>query len=222
MMIDYYSGQEKGSLLERVLVPTPLGIIYRTFLSGYDSSYFLRISTELERNLAAWSGGQSYQVVRKEFERSQHWLEASSPWRKSGYFLSRLMLKTEANAVNRFCCWIAQQRLLQTAIALERHRVAQGKYPPTLTALVPTFLSTVPLDPMDHQPLRYRLEADGRYILYSIGVDGKDDGGNSEFTDLNDPRKNWRPERTHDVVWPRVAAEALPRKKEEGRKKNRI
>ena len=31
---------------------------------------------------------------------------------------------------------------------------------------------------MDGQPLRYRRNADGTFLLYSIGENGKDDGGN--------------------------------------------
>lgn len=82
----------------------------------------------------------------------------------------------------------------------------------TLVALVPAFLPAVPHDPMDHQSLRYRLEADGRYVLYSIGVDGKDDGGRADTAKTGEVFRGWRPEKMYDVVWPQ-AAEALPKKK---------
>jgi len=63
------------------------------------------------------------------------------------------------------------------ACALERYRIANGTFPVTLTALAPRFLATIPLDVMDGKPLRYRRNADGGYILYSVGWNQTDDGG---------------------------------------------
>lgn len=63
------------------------------------------------------------------------------------------------------------------ACALERYRLANGQYPETLAALTPQFLAKVPPDLMDGKPMRYRREADGTYVLYSVGLNGKDDGG---------------------------------------------
>ena len=68
-----------------------------------------------------------------------------------------------------------------TACALERYRLARGRYPDTLAALVPQYLAAVPGDVMDGQPLRYRLEGDG-FVLYSIGWNMKDDGGQVAWT----------------------------------------
>jgi hypothetical protein len=66
--------------------------------------------------------------------------------------------------------------LARVAVALERHRLVHGSHPAALNALVPAYLEAVPLD-LDRQPLRYQLQADGSFILYSIGVDLKDDNG---------------------------------------------
>jgi hypothetical protein len=64
------------------------------------------------------------------------------------------------------------------ALALKRHQLAHaGPYPDTLEQLVPRFISELPTDPFDGQPLRYRREAMDRFTLYSIGVNGVDDGG---------------------------------------------
>jgi hypothetical protein len=63
------------------------------------------------------------------------------------------------------------------ACALERYRLANGQYPDALEKLVPAFLKTVPLDAVSGEPLHYRLKDDGNFLLYSVGADGKDDGG---------------------------------------------
>jgi hypothetical protein len=63
------------------------------------------------------------------------------------------------------------------ACALERYRLAQGQYPDTLNALVPRFAAALPHDIINGQPLKYRRTESGRFILYSIGWNEKDDGG---------------------------------------------
>jgi hypothetical protein len=66
--------------------------------------------------------------------------------------------------------------LARVAVALERHRLAEGKYPADLTVLSPRFLPKLPVD-LDEQPLRYQLESNGQFVLYSIGSDLVDDKG---------------------------------------------
>jgi hypothetical protein len=71
----------------------------------------------------------------------------------------------------------ARRRLLMAAIALERYRIRHSGYPKTLQELVPELLQSPPVDFMDGKPLRYRLGEDGRFVLYSVGLDCVDDGG---------------------------------------------
>jgi len=63
-----------------------------------------------------------------------------------------------------------------TACALERYRLTNGRYPDNLDQLIPSFLPKVPKDVIDGKPLKYRPES-GRFVLYSIGWNAKDDGG---------------------------------------------
>jgi hypothetical protein len=81
------------------------------------------------------------------------------------------------NASSRYFDLQMNHVLLRVGIALERHRLAHGAHPETLAALVPKFLTEVPLDPCDGQPLRYRLQSDGSPVVWSIGIDGIDEGG---------------------------------------------
>jgi hypothetical protein len=62
------------------------------------------------------------------------------------------------------------------ACALERYQLANGHYPAGLEQLVPSFLPALPHDVIDGKPLRYRLAAN-RFVLYSVGWNDKDDGG---------------------------------------------
>ncbi len=67
--------------------------------------------------------------------------------------------------------------LAVTACALERHWLAHGSHPESLAVLTPEFLPQAPVDPFSGTPLHYERMTDGRFRLWSVGWDGKDDGG---------------------------------------------
>jgi hypothetical protein len=75
----------------------------------------------------------------------------------------------------------AQVRCLMTVLAVERYRRDKGDWPARLDDLAPKLLKKVPLDPYDGKPLRYVRVADG-VIVYSVGADGIDNGGNIDRT----------------------------------------
>ena len=90
---------------------------------------------------------------------------------------SRMLLPALAKANLRDADHTARVRVAQTALAVERFRRANSNSPPAeLRQLTPAFLSAVPLDPFDGQPLRFKRAGEG-YVVYSIGSDGRDDGG---------------------------------------------
>jgi hypothetical protein len=66
------------------------------------------------------------------------------------------------------------------ALAAERYRRDRGHWPASVEELAPAYLSSVPVDPYDLKPLRYRL-IDGGAVVYSVGEDRADDGGDVEY-----------------------------------------
>jgi hypothetical protein len=68
------------------------------------------------------------------------------------------------------------QRNQQVAFALAAYRGDHGRYPEKLDALAPQYLAQVPGDLFSGEPLIYRPGED-RYLFYSVGVNGQDDGG---------------------------------------------
>ena len=58
--------------------------------------------------------------------------------------------------------------------------------PATLDEFVPRYLDAVPTDPFDGQPMRYTFRPHDRYTLYTVGIDGNDNGGREDRT-----RRNW-------------------------------
>lgn len=67
--------------------------------------------------------------------------------------------------------------LARVACALERHRLAEGRYPDSLEALAPRFIASLPPDVISGEPLKYEHAPDGTFVLYSVGWNGADDGG---------------------------------------------
>ncbi len=95
--------------------------------------------------------------------------------------------------------------LAVVACALERHRSATGAYPKTLSGLTPRFLPKIPHDVVNGEPLHYGLNDDGTFLLYSVGWNGTDDGGEVAFI-----ASGQSPERKEgDWVW-RHPATAQP------------
>jgi hypothetical protein len=70
----------------------------------------------------------------------------------------------------------ALQRVTMTALALRLYRKENGRYPENLQQLVPKYLPSVPIDPYDGKPLRYRKLQKG-FKVWSVGGNRKDDGG---------------------------------------------
>ena len=92
-----------------------------------------------------------------------------------------------------------QREMTVAAIAIKRYQLRTGKLPSTLSALLPEYVSQLPHDWMDGKPLRYRLNSDGTFTLYSVGVDGKDDGGDPTPTEGRSFYSLWD---ERDAVWP--------------------
>jgi hypothetical protein len=67
--------------------------------------------------------------------------------------------------------------LAELACALERYRLAHANYPETLDALAPQFIAKLPPDLINGQPLHYRRTNEGQFVLYSVGWNEVDDGG---------------------------------------------
>jgi hypothetical protein len=64
------------------------------------------------------------------------------------------------------------------ACALERFRLAAGRYPDSLERLIPDFLLSIPNDVVRGHPMLYQKTAEDRFILRSVGPNGIDDRKN--------------------------------------------
>ena len=102
----------------------------------------------------------------------------------------------------------ARRRLLLTALAIERECRRQG-HPPKSLAKVPGAVS----DFITGEPLQYRTEADGSFVLYSAGLDGEDSVG-----EISPPKAAVFDARKAGLVWPRLATAKELRNHRAGRR----
>ncbi|WP_395740015.1 hypothetical protein [Prosthecobacter sp.] len=119
------------------------------------------------------------------------------------YIMARLMLPAISSVSTSAALAQVRERQALTAIALERFFLKHSKYPAALQELVPDFVSAVPQDPVDGKPLRYRTTDAGRYMIWSLGLDGQDDQG--EIKKNTVPMKS--PDYRGDWTWKYEATE---------------
>ncbi|HOY57714.1 MAG TPA: hypothetical protein PK640_06210 [Verrucomicrobiota bacterium] len=124
------------------------------------------------------------QAVRERFGRH-------SPYN----IFTPMLLKAIEKGLEKAARSQATVTLARVACALERHRLAKASYPESLEQLSPGFLDRLPPDPINGGRLKYRREAPDRFVLYSVGLDGRDDGGVISAPDSEKAKE------AKDIVW---------------------
>jgi hypothetical protein len=157
------------------------------------NGYFKNALVERDRKLAALGlGAPGTNWLRDELDDEFPVIVADSVQELSRSF-------------DRLLTMEAARHMAITSIALKRYQLRHAKSPPDLSALVPEFLPQVPRDPVDGHPLRYQVISDNSFLLYSIGKDGVDNGG--------DPTPGGKSKALQwllgrDWVWPQPATPA--------------
>jgi hypothetical protein len=169
---------------------------------SYDEElYYLQITTTAEAAARRMMGTNGFVPIYNELLGQETNLIQLHPRHEKNFVLispgyyeiyTKYLLRLAGNETGR--------RLTVTAIALERFHLQRNAYPASLNELVPAFLPQIPTDFMDGKPMRYRLQPDGHFLLYSVGEDGKDDGGDGTSDGF---ATDWV--RPRDIVWPRAA-----------------
>jgi hypothetical protein len=115
----------------------------------------------------------------------------------SPYKIQALMLFPAVSATARKIA-ITQSSvdLARVACALERYHLAHGEYPAMFDALAPLFIEKLPHDIIGGQPLHYLRTNDGKFLLYSVGWNETDDGGQVGLN--KDGKFDWQ---RGDWVW---------------------
>lgn len=103
-----------------------------------------------------------------------------------GKILYDIMTTSLTGVITKKC----QEDLLigatQTMIAIKAYKKDTNNYPISLNDLVPSYISSVPEDPFDGEPLKYSA---AKKIIYSVGEDVQDSGGSDgdHWKNIADP-----------------------------------
>jgi len=108
------------------------------------------------------------------------WGDQVKEARTRGYVISGLLLTPLRSAQEKVAESTGRLRVTQTALAVERWRLANAHaMPASLDQLMPRLLDAVPADPFNGRPLRYTKTSPKGYVVYSLGKDRTDQGGKS-------------------------------------------
>jgi hypothetical protein len=113
--------------------------------------------------------------------------------------LESLMLPALGSAAEKFAYVQSSVDLARVACALERYRLAHGKYPESFNALTPQYSERLPHDVIGGAPLTYYQTVDGEFLLYSVGWNEEDDAGAFAF------KKDGKVDiENGDWIWPQL------------------
>ena len=90
---------------------------------------------------------------------------------------ARLLFPAVSKTATKFANGQAVIDLATVACALERFRLTHGEYPAQLDLTVPKFIERIPLDLINGELPKYRREADGTFVVYSVGWNETDEDG---------------------------------------------
>jgi len=167
------SRQENGNLITNGLIFMPSAYFYQNELAfaQLDQQWVLPLVDTNSRVISPAALQRVNDAVHAE---TKHY----SPYRVQALMLFPAISST----VRKLAAIEMSIDLARVACSLERYRLAHGEYPETLDALAPQFIAQIPHDIINGQPLHYRRTDDGKFLLYSVGWDEKDDGGRVTLT----------------------------------------
>ena len=188
----------RAGILDEYFTAYVKGPLYRLSSINQDELFFLRTMQEALNALRAVKAGRPWVEVQSSLE---NWL--SQPPVLGEEFRHWLTSATRPNLL-RACRTAVQRdterRMTIVSIALKRYELKYGRLPEKLNSLVPEIIASLPLDPMSGNAFGYRIDGQRAFVLYSVGSDGIDNGG-----DEGGPGPKWGFWTGPDAVWPSVA-----------------
>jgi len=149
--------------------------VFRLAPSGWFFQNMLTISRIHQDFLAPVINESARSVSPELAEREERVVETL---RDGPYTIfARLLLPSLGKAIQRSARMQTYVDATRMGCAIERYRLGTKNLPETLDALCPQFVDTIPKDIIDAKPLRYRPDSSGGYLLYSVGWNQTDDGG---------------------------------------------
>ena len=172
-----------------------LGVVGQLDLDR-DAEFLLRYHLAFYDAARALQRGENWNILRPGVDKFK---SAAYPKRISRYrhLGLRMMLSRVESTLEDSALAEAAKQLLLVDLSIRRFKLRHGMLPKTLRELTPEFLNPDSgHDVYGTGDLKYRPNPDSTYLLYSVGVDGVDNGGDDSL--IGDQRF-WN---SRDMVWP--------------------
>jgi hypothetical protein len=172
---DNFDGGSKGTF------PWDRGFGWKLYRSRLpeDEAYYLRAMNQFIR-IAGLPSHEQLSRYRQELGHITD--EISESNRDKRLMVSGLLLPAVEKVAEAAIRDRALLRCAITALAAERFRIDTKNWPKSPADLCPKYINEVPIDPFDGLPLKHVARDDG-LTIYSVGVDGQDDGGRGLTSD---------------------------------------
>lgn len=160
------------------------GFTYCQVFAAADQAYFNRAIQDYINAFDAAQGRGLSSSIEDDYR-----LKSES--RNARYLFSSLILPALSGSFKRTAH--TQDSINQTLIAcaLERYRLAHGEYPASLSALIPSYLPSLPPSIMNLTPMHYERTAPDHFRLWSDGWNGTNENGTPTSRKLHDADWVW-------------------------------
>jgi hypothetical protein len=206
MMRQTYAGKE-ARVSPREAWRLPLAAMFKLPTRRAELDGWCCIADAYRRDLAS----APWLRTHLEFEAERHTIETR--WASSGRSQPLSVIRAESlrSALEASDRMRLDRDATLLVIALERFRLANGRWPREHAEVAALLAGPPLLDPFDGAPLRFVIR-EGRPVVYSIGADRKDDLGRPAGDEKSNRRAgDWCPPSEKDsapqgdfVIWPAI------------------
>jgi hypothetical protein len=169
----------RDTLSESLPDDWPLGLVKHLPPDGWYEWNKVAVVVLYQKQLLQIADLQNHLVLRQKAFDVGSWLDRRRYARSFGprTFAVDLMVPAIVQQAQQAANAENSLDMANLACALERYHLEHGEYPAALAVLVPAFVEKIPPDVVNGNPLHYHRTSDGRFVIYSVGWNGKDDGG---------------------------------------------
>jgi len=116
--------------------------------------------------------------------------EKLDPQKNARHPLNAILIHVPFETSNRETAEVTLMRLVGCTAAIRLHKLRTGKYPASLEALQ---LGEMIIDPFSGKPFVYKTDPRFGFLLYSVSQNRVDDGGQSPYGGVPEPRGDLSP-----------------------------
>lgn len=178
-------------------------LAWKNLVGNSDELFYLQNIQQFVESSRTLESSRNWLATKINWEKVHIEMEkkTASPIQRYQYALSVIAIPNLSKAALTATRNETFRQLTLAAIAIKRYQLRYQKLPPTLNAIVSEILSAVPVDCIDGKPLRYRVNNDGTFTLYSINENARDDGGDPTPLQSTNKFDLWS---GRDAVWPKA------------------